>query len=116
MGRAISVLVDQELAAVVGVPSSETESWFEEHTQSRLAEREAALTERETQLAKSEERIQRWNDHLRDREREVEACEWRLELAQKLAGQPTPTPQGKTGRNERCPCGSGLKYKNCHGR
>ncbi|GHV69947.1 hypothetical protein FACS1894199_19260 [Bacteroidia bacterium] len=22
----------------------------------------------------------------------------------------------KTGRNEPCPCGSGLKYKNCHGK
>lgn len=25
-------------------------------------------------------------------------------------------PVGKVGRNEPCPCGSGLKYKNCHGR
>ncbi|MFL1484790.1 YecA family protein [Marinobacter sp. LN3S78] len=24
--------------------------------------------------------------------------------------------RGKVGRNERCPCGSGLKYKKCHGR
>jgi preprotein translocase subunit SecA len=23
---------------------------------------------------------------------------------------------GKVGRNERCPCGSGKKYKHCHGR
>jgi preprotein translocase subunit SecA len=23
---------------------------------------------------------------------------------------------GKVGRNEPCPCGSGLKYKRCHGR
>jgi uncharacterized protein YecA (UPF0149 family) len=22
---------------------------------------------------------------------------------------------GKVGRNERCPCGSGKKYKKCHG-
>ncbi len=22
---------------------------------------------------------------------------------------------GKIGRNEKCPCGSGKKYKNCHG-
>ena len=116
MGRAISALVDHELAAVVGVASSESGSSFEEQTQRRLAEREAALTERETQVAKSEVRIQRWSEHLRDLEREVEAREWRLELTQKLAGQPTGTPQAKTGRNERCPCGSGLKHKNCHGR
>ncbi|MCA0136611.1 SEC-C metal-binding domain-containing protein [Pseudosulfitobacter pseudonitzschiae] len=24
--------------------------------------------------------------------------------------------QGKIGRNERCPCGSGKKFKKCHGR
>lgn len=37
--------------------------------------------------------------------------------------QPTPTSQqptastiGKTGRNSPCPCGSGMKYKRCHGR
>jgi preprotein translocase subunit SecA len=35
---------------------------------------------------------------------------------------PRPTPQGaqseweKTGRNDPCPCGSGKKYKQCHGR
>jgi hypothetical protein len=116
MGRAISALVDQELAAVIGVPGSESGPWFEEQTQARLAEREAALTEREDKLAKSEERIQRWSEQLRDLEREVEAREWRLELTQKLAGQSSGTPQAKTGRNERCPCGSGLKYKNCHGR
>jgi preprotein translocase subunit SecA len=27
-----------------------------------------------------------------------------------------PTSWGKVGRNEDCPCGSGKKYKHCHGR
>jgi hypothetical protein len=27
-----------------------------------------------------------------------------------------PSPYGKVGRNEPCPCGSGKKYKQCHGR
>jgi preprotein translocase subunit SecA len=27
-----------------------------------------------------------------------------------------PTTWGKIGRNEVCPCGSGKKYKHCHGR
>ena len=27
-----------------------------------------------------------------------------------------PTSWGKVGRNEMCPCGSGKKYKHCHGR
>jgi preprotein translocase subunit SecA len=26
------------------------------------------------------------------------------------------TPQGKVGRNQACPCGSGKKYKYCHGK
>jgi len=38
------------------------------------------------------------------------------------AAQPTPrpakpsTPAAKIGRNDPCPCGSGKKYKHCHGR
>ena len=27
-----------------------------------------------------------------------------------------PTSWGKVGRNEPCPCGSGKKFKHCHGR
>ena len=27
-----------------------------------------------------------------------------------------PSTWGKVGRNELCPCGSGKKYKNCHGK
>jgi preprotein translocase subunit SecA len=27
-----------------------------------------------------------------------------------------PATWGKVGRNEVCPCGSGKKYKHCHGR
>ena len=27
-----------------------------------------------------------------------------------------PATWGKVGRNEACPCGSGKKYKHCHGR
>ena len=29
---------------------------------------------------------------------------------------PMVQPYKKVGRNEPCPCGSGLKYKKCHGR
>lgn len=31
------------------------------------------------------------------------------------APQPGPRPPAKPGRNEACPCGSGKKYKHCHG-
>ena len=33
------------------------------------------------------------------------------------AGKPQPIHVGeKVGRNDPCPCGSGKKYKQCHGR
>jgi preprotein translocase subunit SecA len=48
-----------------------------------------------------------------------------VSLAPMMAGNGTavadrnpldPTTWGKVGRNEACPCGSGKKYKHCHGR
>ncbi|MBM1816463.1 SEC-C metal-binding domain-containing protein [Pseudosulfitobacter pseudonitzschiae] len=32
------------------------------------------------------------------------------------SANPMHRGQGKIGRNERCPCGSGKKFKKCHGR
>ncbi len=32
------------------------------------------------------------------------------------AGAPAPVRAGKVGRNDPCPCGSGKKYKKCHGK
>lgn len=45
---------------------------------------------------------------------------WRIvntKPAPVIAARPTPpvTPQGKVGRNDPCPCGSGRKYKLCFG-
>ena len=43
---------------------------------------------------------------------------WRLANARfdgATAKQPPHSPWAKTGRNEACPCGSGKKYKKCHG-
>ena len=37
--------------------------------------------------------------------------------APERAGKPQPVQVGeKVGRNDPCPCGSGKKYKHCHGR
>jgi len=38
-----------------------------------------------------------------------------LDVAQ-LLSQPAPASVAAVGRNEPCPCGSGKKYKHCHGR
>ena len=37
------------------------------------------------------------------------------EVAQLASGQPVVREGEKIGRNDPCPCGSGKKYKNCHG-
>ena len=37
-----------------------------------------------------------------------------MEVLKAEAAQPAPV-MGKVGRNDPCPCGSGRKYKKCHG-
>jgi preprotein translocase subunit SecA len=70
-----------------------------------VAEREAELTRRQ--------------QNLDARERSIEAREqWLREVAQTQSArlamrQPVEIP--KVGRNDSCPCGSGIKYKRCHG-
>ena len=113
MGRAGAALIDHELAPALGDSGSASASLLEEQTQRRLADREAALSKRERELVDAEERMRRWSAHLRGREHEIEARERRVEAATTLS--PSAPFPAKTGRNERCPCGSGLKYKHCHG-
>ncbi len=36
-------------------------------------------------------------------------------LPEEEEAEPPPAPAGKVGRNDPCPCGSGKKYKKCHG-
>lgn len=114
MGRAIASLIDHELYSVFGNSSESAVSLFEEQAQRQLVDREAALTKREQELGSAEERVRRWSDHLRRWQQELEVREWRAEAVTKLSTQPTRAGS-KTGRNERCPCRSGLKYKHCHG-
>lgn len=113
MGRAIAALIDHELASVFGKSSECAVSALEELAQRRFVDRESALTKRERELDAAEERMRRHNEYLRGWENEIGVREWRVEAATKLPTQPTQV-RSKTGRNEPCPCGSGLKYKRCH--
>jgi preprotein translocase subunit SecA len=101
MGRGLAVLLHQELATVV----DEDLDGLASALQAREAEvgvREAELTEREQAL--SQQAI------------ELAAKDRRLAGAiQRLQADPTWRPP-KTGRNEQCWCGSGRKFKTCHGR
>lgn len=114
MGRAIAALIDHELASVLGNSSEGAGSVFEEQTQRLLVDRETALTKREQEVGAAEERVRRRSEHLRVWESELEVREWRVEAATKMSTQRAQV-RGATGRNERCQCGSGLKYKRCHG-
>lgn len=55
-------------------------------------------------------------------EREERALALEKQAAARLAQErparsaTKPAPQAKIGRNDSCPCGSGKKYKHCHGR
>ena len=87
---------------------------FAEQAEEELARRQEQVARRELDSTAAEERLRAWNERLRRWEGELEAREQRAELAAKMSARPRETPT-RVGRNERCPCGSGLKYKHCHG-
>ncbi len=111
MGRAIAELINGEL---VSAGDGDDALPLLERAERRLDEREEALDGRERMLAEGEERLVRWSEQLRRAEYEVEVRERQLEATQKMSGLPS-RPGTKIGRNKPCPCGSGDKYKRCHG-
>jgi hypothetical protein len=97
MGRAVAGLVVHELGAVTDpdagggtVYAAEMQRWF--------VTRAEGLDARERRLD--------------TRERTLRASERRLRARATPLGSPVAV---KVGRNEPCPCGSGFKYKRCHG-
>jgi len=95
MGHALAVLVEHELRSVV-----------------------EALGDGPVFLAELEAKIENRQRTLDARERSLEFREQRLR-AMSAARQSPPSAHAssgsKVGRNQPCPCGSGLKYKRCHG-
>ena len=55
-----------------------------------------------------------WRDHKTAKERKRGFREWCAATMVKVGKTPLRAEK-KTGRNEMCPCGSGKKYKWCHG-
>ena len=95
MGGAIAALVEHELRSVA--EDVDDEPVF-------LAELEAEIEKRRRALDA--------------RERSLEIREQQLRVMS-AARQSPPSPHAssgsRVGRNQPCPCGSGLKYKRCHG-
>jgi hypothetical protein len=97
MGRGVAGLIANELGTVEGSTTGGGAA-FIEGLQRRLVARAENLDVRERRLD--------------DRERSLRASERRLRArAIPLA----LSAHVKVGRNEPCPCGSGFKYKRCHG-
>lgn len=114
MGEAVAGLVVYELWTVVDVPADAGSPVFAGRREEELGARELQIAARERAVTEIEERNCQEAKRLGIWDRELQAQERRLALA---ARKPPPTDANgrKVGRNERCPCGSGLKYKRCHG-
>ncbi len=114
MGEAVADLIDHELRTVVEETTDADGPLFAARREEELAAREAQLAARESDLAAIEQRALEWTKRLGTWERELQARERRLPVASEQAAT-TKAVGRKVGRNEPCPCGSGLKYKRCHG-
>lgn len=114
MGRAVAVLMDRELLSVFGEHTAGEWPVFARQAVEELASREARIEAREGIVDTDAARMREWSERLRRWEDELEARELRAEFASKIASGHSAN-HAKIGRNERCPCGSGLKYKRCHG-
>jgi len=105
MGDGVAGLILDELETVVGTDGPDTAA-LAEQISPQTAKRGAELDAGQNELDTRSEALARKEAHLSDWER-------RLRTPQG-AGRQTRA-EAKVGRNERCPCGSGLKYKHCHG-
>ena len=113
MGRAVTLPIDRELIAVFGEHIGDDPPVFAQRATEQLAIREAKIAARESEVDAERERMRGWGERLRRWEGELEARERRAALVSKLPSGDS-TVRSKIGRNERCPCGSGRKYKRCH--
>ena len=102
MGRALAILLHQELASVVDEDL--------DRVGTMLSEREAQVTAGESALAVREREVATREKGLAIRDQRLAA------QAAKAAATPLKAPLPKLGRNELCWCGSGKKFKHCHGR
>ncbi len=105
MGGGVAGLISHELETMVGSDGTDVVV-FAEQVDRLAKERTSCLDARQRDLDTRTEVLRRKEEHLR-------AWEHRLQT-QKAAGGRVQG-RAKVGRNDRCPCNSGLKYKHCHG-
>jgi uncharacterized protein YecA (UPF0149 family) len=95
MGRGVVALIVHELGATIA----------------NHHDGQALVTEVEERLSARAEKLYARERRLKERERNVREAE-RLLRARTM---PMAQVRLDVGRNDPCPCGSGLKYKRCHG-
>ena len=95
MGRGLSEFMRRELESVIGSAGE-----FDQ-----LSDLETELRNWEANLDERERRVTERERTVRERER----------LASLASHSSAPASRLKIGRNDPCPCRSGLKYKRCHG-
>jgi uncharacterized protein YecA (UPF0149 family) len=102
MGQAVAGLITHELATVVDEASEGVVFDLDQASQDR-ADR---LNAREQELGNQVALLHQAEELLMEREER---------LRRKVAETAGARVVSKVGRNEPCPCGSGFKYKLCHG-
>ena len=114
LGAGVAGLIVHELRAAADDLADTDASVFAERRKEELVLREFQVAARESDLAESEDRLREWTERLGTWERELQTRERRVSVRSKQAATTEATGK-KIGRNERCPCCSGRKYKHCHG-
>jgi hypothetical protein len=108
MGEGLAILLTHELR--IGIEESKP---VDRALDSTIA---ARVTDLSDTLTEQERLLETARDELRRRDEQIQILEQHLRSAQhQLATTPTNTvpARQRVGRNDRCPCGSGLKYKFC---
>ena len=105
MGAGIARLVCEELETVVDGDGT-TAAQLADQIAEKDQEWSVQLDARQRSLEAQAEGLRRKEERLRT---------WERELRTPQSPPVQPRYGVKVGRNERCPCGSGLKYKHCHG-
>lgn len=113
-GRAIAVLIGHELVGVLGGADAEDAPLLADQADEEVARLEKEVAHREQELEAAEDRLRAWDLHLRSRESDLEGRERQVNVTAEPSNRPEQSGV-KVGRNEPCPCGSGRKYKHCHG-
>ena len=114
MGEALAALINCELDTVVDEAGDGRAAALATRAAEQLAARIDELRVRERSVEAVGERQRAWGERLRRWEDELEIRQVRVEDAAKSLRRQGNAPP-KVGRNDACPCGSGLKQKHCHG-